>query len=313
MSLPPGRFGATLTAMVTPFDESGALDLDGAATLARWLVDNGSDGLVVAGTTGEAPVLSDEETVDLFRAVREAVTVPVIAGTGSNDTAHVVEMTKRATEAGVDGILVVTPYYSRPAQAGIEAHFRAAAASTKLPVLLYDIAIRTGRPIARDTMLRLANEVPNIVGVKDASGNPSQAAILLSQAPSGFELYSGDDAFSLPLLAIGAVGTIGVATHWVGVLHGEMCKAFAKGDIEEAQRLNAKMLPSFQFETGDDAPNPLPTKAVLRALGLPAGQCRLPLGPAPAGLDDQARQILADLGADAPKADLGGDAPRPVG
>jgi 4-hydroxy-tetrahydrodipicolinate synthase len=153
-------------------------------------------------------------------------------------------------------------------------------------------------------MLRLAREVPNIVGVKDASGNPSKSAVLVSQAPSGFELYSGDDAFTLPLLAIGAVGAIGVATHWVGALHGEMVKAFVKGDIEEAQRLNARMLPSFEFETGDAAPNPLPTKAVLRALGLPAGQCRLPMGPAPEGLDETARKILADLG---------GDAPRPVG
>jgi 4-hydroxy-tetrahydrodipicolinate synthase len=301
MPVPPGRFGATLTAMATPFTQDGSLDLDGAKTLARWLVDNGSDGLVVAGTTGEAPVLSDDETVALFHAVREAVTVPVIAGTSTNDTAHSVAMTKAAEQAGADAVLAVTPYYSRPSQAGIEAHFRAVAASTSLPVVLYDIAVRTGRAIAPDTMLRLAHEVPNIVAVKDASGNPSRSAVLLTQTPPGFELYSGDDAFSLPLLAIGAVGTISVAAHWVGVLHGEMCKAFAKGDVEEAQRINAKMLPSFEFETGDAAPNPLPTKAVLRVLGLPAGQCRLPMGPAPAGLEDEARKILADLGADAPR------------
>jgi 4-hydroxy-tetrahydrodipicolinate synthase len=304
MPVPPGRFGATITAMATPFDAEGALDLDGAAKLARWLTENGSDGLVVAGTTGEAPVLTDEERIDLFRAVREAVTVPIIAGTGTNDTAHSIEMTRRAAEVGVDAALAVTPYYNRPSQAGIEGHFRAIAESTDLPVLLYDIAVRTGRPIERSTMLRLAREVPNIVGVKDASGNPSKSAVLVSQAPSGFELYSGDDAFTLPLLAIGAVGAIGVATHWVGALHGEMVKAFVKGDVEEAQRLNARMLPSFEFETGDAAPNPLPTKAVLRALGLPAGQCRLPMGPAPEGLDETARQILSELG---------GDAPRPVG
>jgi 4-hydroxy-tetrahydrodipicolinate synthase len=301
MPVPPGRFGATLTAMVTPFDDEGALDVDGAVALARWLVDNGSDGLVLAGSTGESAVLSDDEKRTLFRAVTEAVTVPVMAGTSTYDTAHSVHLTKLAEEAGASGILAVTPYYNRPSQSGIEAHFRAIAGATRLPVMLYDIAVRTGRAIAHDTMLRLANEVPNIVGVKDASGNPSASAVLLSQAPPGFELYSGDDAFTLPLLAIGAVGAIGVATHWVGVLHGEMCKAFAKGDVEEAQRINARMLPSFQFETSDLAPNPLPTKAVLRVLGLPAGQCRLPMGPAPSGLEDEARRILADLGDAAPR------------
>jgi 4-hydroxy-tetrahydrodipicolinate synthase len=301
MPVPPGRFGATLTAMVTPFDDDGALDVDGAVTLARWLVDNGNDGLVLAGSTGESAVLSDDEKRTLFAAVAEAVAVPVIAGTSTNDTAHSVHLTKLAEEAGASGILAVTPYYNRPSQSGIEAHFRAIAEATRLPVMLYDIAVRTGRAIGRDTMLRLAHEVPNIVGVKDASANPSASAVLLSQAPPGFELYSGDDIFSLPLLAIGAVGTISVAAHWVGVLHGEMCKAFAKGDVEEAQRINARMLPSFQFETSDLAPNPLPTKAVLRVLGLPAGQCRLPMGPAPSGLEDEARRILADLGDAAPR------------
>lgn len=301
MALPPGRFGATITAMITPFTDDGAIDLDGAATLARWLVDNGSDGLVVAGTTGEAPVLSAGETADLFRAVREAVTVAVLAGTSTNNTAHSVETTKAAEAAGVDGILAVTPYYSRPSQAGIEAHFRAVAEATALPVVLYDIAIRTGRAIVRNTLLRLAREVPNIVALKDASANPANTAVFISQKPADFEVYSGDDSLTLPLLAVGAVGGISVAAHWVGALHGEMVKAFAKGDVEEAQRLNARMLPSFEFETGDDAPNPLPTKAVMRVLGLPAGQCRLPMGPAPQGLEDEARRILADLGPDAPR------------
>jgi 4-hydroxy-tetrahydrodipicolinate synthase len=301
MAVPPGRFGAVLTAMITPFDEDLRLDLDGAATLARWLVDNGSDGLVVAGTTGESPVLSDQESLDLFAAVAEAVTVPVLAGTSSSDTANSVEATKKAEAAGVDGILAVTPYYSRPSQAGLEAHFRAVAEATTLPVLLYDIPVRTGRSIDHSTMLRLAHDVPNIVGVKDAGGNPAASAALMAKAPADFELYSGDDAFTLPLVAIGGVGVISVASHWTGVLQGQMLAAFAKGDVAEAQRLNAKLLPSFHFETGDLAPNPIPSKAVLRVLGLPAGQCRLPIGPAPDGLEDEARGILADLGADAPR------------
>jgi 4-hydroxy-tetrahydrodipicolinate synthase len=302
MAVPPGRFGATLTAMVTPFDAEGALDVDGAVVLARWLADNGSDALVLAGSTGESAVLSDDEKRSLFQAVCQAVTVPVVAGTSTYDTAHSLHLTRLAEEAGASGILAVTPYYNRPSQAGIEAHFRAIAGATSLPVLLYDIPVRSGRAIERPTMLKLARTVDNIVGVKDALGNPSSTAQLMAEAPSGFELYSGDDIFTLPLLAIGAVGAISVAAHWVGKLHGEMLTAFAKGDVLEAQRLNQRMLPSFVFETSDQAPNPLPTKAVMRVLGLPAGQCRLPMGDAPAGLEDQARAILADLGADAPRA-----------
>lgn len=296
----PARFGAVLTAMVTPFDENGRLDLDAAASLARWLVDNGSEGLVVAGTTGEAPVLTDAEKRDLWRAVVEAVSVPVIAGAGTNDTAHSVETAKAAEQAGVTGLLAVTPYYNRPSQAGIEAHFRAFAGATPLPVIVYDIPVRTGRKIAHDTLVRLARDVPNLVGVKDASGDPAGSARLLAEAPDDFELYSGDDGLTLPLLAIGAVGLIGVATHWTGSLHREMVSAFAKGDVGEARRINSRLLASFAFETGDDAPNPVPAKAMMRVLGLPVGECRLPMGLAPAGLEDRARSVLVGLGADAP-------------
>jgi 4-hydroxy-tetrahydrodipicolinate synthase len=289
------RFGRVMTAMVTPFDERGALDLDAAATLADWLVDNGSDGLVLCGTTGESPVLTDSEEVALTRVVRSTVSVPILLGTGSNDTAYAVEATRRSAELGVDGVLLVTPYYNRPPQAGLEAHFRAIAAATDLPVVLYDIPVRTGRKIETDVILRLVREVPNVVGVKDAAGDPAESARLIAEAPGDFELYSGDDAMTLPLLAVGAVGVISVASHWVGRQLGEMLSAFEKGDVATAARINAGLIPSYDFESSLDAPNPIPTKAMLRVLGLPVGQCRLPMGPAPEGLEDRARAVLADL------------------
>ena len=261
-------FGRVITAMVTPFDERGELDLDAAIELASWLVENGSDGLVLCGTTGESPTLTESEELVLFRTVRSAVSVPVIAGAGSNSTASAVEQTKRASELGVDAILSVTPYYNRPSQAGLEAHFRAVAAATDLPVLLYDIPIRTGRKIETDTLLTLAHDVPNIVGVKDATGDPPETARLIAQAPSGFEVYSGDDAFTLPLLAVGAVGVISVASHWVGRQMGEMIDAFEKGDVTAARRINAGLLDSYDFESSPEAVNPVPTKTLLMVLGL---------------------------------------------
>lgn len=285
------RFGAVLTAMITPFDDAGEADLAGAAALARWLVEQGNDGLVVTGTTGEASVLTDEEQVDVWRAVREAVDVPVVAGSGTNDTRHAAELTGRAAEVGLDGVLVVTPYYNRPSQAGIEAHFRHVATATDLPVVLYDIPVRTGRKISTELLLRLAGDVPNIVAVKDAAGDPATSARLLADAPAGFELYSGDDALTLPLLAVGAAGVIGVATHWAARQMGEMIAAFRKGDVERARHLNAALVESYDFESGDSTPNPVPAKAMMRALGRPAGQCRLPMGPAPDGLEARALEI----------------------
>jgi len=290
-----GRFGRVLTAMVTPFDDDGALDLDGARTLARHLAEHGNDGLVVAGTTGESPVLTDDEKLALWAAVAEAVTVPVIAGTGTNDTAHSVHLTREASRLGVAGVLVVTPYYNRPSQRGLEGHFRAVAEATDLPVMVYDIPIRTGRKVSSALLGTLAREVPNVVAVKDAAGNPAETAVVLAHAPAGFECYSGDDALTLPLLAIGAVGVVGVATHWSALDHQEMITAFEKGDVGAARAVNARLLPSFAFETGDDAPNPIPTKAMMRVLGLPGGQCRLPMGDAPNWVEPKARQVLADL------------------
>ena len=170
------RLGTVLAAMVTPFDDEGALDPKAAAELARWLVEHGVDGLVLAGTTGESPTLDDDEKLELFATVRGAVDVPLVAGTGSNDTRHSVELTRRASELGVDGILAVTPYYNRPSQAGIADHFRSIAAATDLPVVIYDIPFRTGRKVESEVLVRLASEVDNIAGLKDAAGDPGETA-----------------------------------------------------------------------------------------------------------------------------------------
>jgi 4-hydroxy-tetrahydrodipicolinate synthase len=293
------RFGRVVTAMVTPFDESGALDVKAAAELARWLVAHGNDGLVLAGSTGEGSVLDDDEKVALWHAVRAAVDVPIVAGSTSNDTAHSVHLTTLATAAGVDGILAVTPYYNRPSQAGIEAHMRAVADATDLPVMIYDIPIRAGRKIATEVLLRLAHEVPNVLALKDAAGNPAETARLIAHAPADFEVYSGDDHVTLPFLAVGAVGMVGVATHWIGERAGRLFEAFEAGNLAEARRINAELLPSFDFETSDEAPNPLPAKALMRALGHPVGQCRLPMGVAPSGLDERASALVAQLGLEA--------------
>ena len=289
------RFGEVVVAMVTPFDDDLALDLDAAQALARWLVDQGADGLVLAGTTGEAPTLTDGEKLDLFRAVRQAVSVPLVAGTGSFDTRHTVALSKAAAATGVEGFLVVSPYYSQPSQAGIEAHFRAVGEATDLPFLAYDVPGRTGRRVDTDVLLRLAHEVPTMVGLKDATGDPQAAARLVAAAPAGFDLYSGDDGFTLPLLAVGATGVIGVATHWSAPEHRALFDAWAKGDVAEARRVNATLLESFDYEVSPDATHAASTKAMLRTLGLSVGECRLPIGPAPAGLEDRARAVYSRL------------------
>jgi 4-hydroxy-tetrahydrodipicolinate synthase len=294
------RFGRVITAMVTPFDDAGELDLPAAVALARWLASHGSDGLVLTGSTGESSVLTDDEKIALWRAVAEAVTIPVIAGAGSNDTAHSVAMTRQAGHCGVDGVLVVTPYYNRPSQAGLYEHFRTVAeAAGDLPVVLYDIPVRSGRRIATPTMLRLAREVPAIVALKDAAGDAPTTAHLAAQVPAGFEIYSGDDVMTLPLLAVGAVGLISVASHWVGPQLRAVIDAFLAGDLDTAIAGNAELLDSFDFESTPDYPNPLPAKAAMRALGLKVGQCRLPMGAATPELDAQAAKVLAAVGAPA--------------
>ena len=290
------RFGKVLTAMATPFAADGSLDAGGAASVARWLVDHGSDGLVLAGTTGEAPTLSDDEKVALWEAVRGAVDVPLLAGAGSNDTRHSIEMASRAEATGVDGLLIVTPYYNRPPPAGIEAHFRAVADATELPVVLYDVPSRTGRRIDTDVLIRLAREVPTIVGLKDAAGDPGTTARVIAEAGDDFDVYSGDDAVTLALLGVGAVGVIGVATHWAGDLFAEMIAAFDKSDLTTARQLNARLAPSFAVEVGPNWVQTTAAKAALAELGVHGGPLRLPLPPVSDEARVAVRQVLAGLG-----------------
>ncbi|MGB0822167.1 MAG: 4-hydroxy-tetrahydrodipicolinate synthase, partial [Ilumatobacteraceae bacterium] len=273
----------------------GSVDLDVAQQLARRLVAEGNEGLVVCGTTGESPTLSDDEKLSMFSAVLEAVDVPVIAGTVGNDTAHSVELSLRAKALGVHGILSLCPYYNRPSQTGIEQHLRAIAQAVELPQVIYDIPVRTGRKVSSEVLLRLAHDEKNVIGLKDAAANPAETARVIREAPADFEVYSGDDGLTLPLLSVGAVGTIGVATHWTAPDHVDMFAALESGNLAAATAINQRMLPSFAFETGDLTPNPIPSKAMMRTLGFEVGQCRLPLGDAPAGLEDEARRIYAEL------------------
>ncbi len=290
------RFGRVLTAMVTPFNADESLNYEGAQELAKYLVQNGNDGVVVAGTTGESATLTHEEQIELIIAVREAIPDHyLVAGAGSNDTKAAIELTEESTAAGADGILSVTPYYNRPSQAGLLAHFTAIAASTDLPIVVYDIPGRTGRKINTATLIDLF-AVDNIVGLKDAAGDPAETARLLAAVGDDVDCYSGDDKLTLPLLSIGACGVIGVATHWLGQEMAEMINAYVDGDVVGARKRNAAMIPSFEFETGDNAPNPEPTKALMPLLGLDLGPCRSPMGFPPADISDRARVVLAGLG-----------------
>lgn len=294
-ALPPAPFGRVLSAMVTPFDADGGLDLPAAQHLAQWLVEQGNEGLVLNGTTGESPTLSSAESLELFRAVRDVVNVPLIAGTGSNDTAHAIRQSAAAADIGADALMLVCPYYNRPSQAGLNLHFRKVAACTDLPVMLYDIPTRSGRKIASETIIELATEVDNIVALKDAAGDPGETARVIAKTPEAFAVYSGDDGLTLPLLSVGAVGVVSVAAHWAAREFGKMIAAFNRGDVVEARKWNQRLIPSCRFESSLAAPNPVPTKAMLRALGLDVGECRLPMGPTPNGLEDEAMAIYREL------------------
>jgi 4-hydroxy-tetrahydrodipicolinate synthase len=285
--------GRVITAMATPFREDGSLDIDGARVLASHLASHGSDGLVIAGTTGEAPTLTHSEKRELWSAVADEVrgSASVIAGTGTYSTSESIELTHTAEETGADAVLLVTPYYSRPPQSGLLEHFRAIAASTKLPVILYDIPSRTARKIEHETLLALA-EVPNIIGVKDAAGDLAGTAKLAAEAP--LRIWSGDDALTLPMLAVGGIGVVSVASHLVGHRIAEMIAAHDKGDVEGAARIDRELRPLYEvlFITA----NPIPLKAALQMVGLPAGGVRLPLVDATEAERDRIRSVLEELG-----------------
>jgi 4-hydroxy-tetrahydrodipicolinate synthase len=291
-----GRFGRVLTAMVTPFTEDLSLDVDRAQEVARWLVERGSDGLVVAGSTGEAATLTDDEKVTLWRAVAEAVQgkASVIAGSGTYDTAHSIHLTEEAEKAGVDGILAVTPYYNKPPQRGLVEHFSRIAAVTGLPVLLYNIPGRTALRIEHDTLLRLA-EVDNIVGVKDSTADFDAISRLISEAPSGFEVYSGDDWATFGYCCLGAVGVISVASHVVGDRMNRMVELVEQGDLGSARKIHEELLPIYRalFIVS----NPIPVKAAMGLAGQPVGAPRLPLVPATEDEIGRVKAAMEDVGA----------------
>jgi len=289
------RLGTLLTAMVTPFAPDGSLDLDGAARLARFLVEQGSDGLVVAGSTGEGSSLSDEEKLELFAAVSASVTVPVLAGTSSPDTARSVSLTKLVASTGVSGVLATTPAYARPSQAGLAGHLGAMADATHLPVMLYDIPSRTGRKIAATTAVSLFEAHANIVAIKDASGDLPGAAHLKAVLGDRLDLYSGDDAVTLPFLAVGGVGLVSVAAHWAGLEFSAMISSALKGDWEGARALNERLAASYAFESTDAYPNPMPARTALRVLGLEVGECRAPHARSDATLQSAAADVVGAL------------------
>jgi len=282
-------FGRMITAMVTPFDKDGAIDWDGVAKLAQHLADHGHDAIAVNGTTGEAPTTKTSEKLEIIRVVKSTVgdRVKILTGAGDNETAYTVEQAKRCAEVGADGLLIVTPYYNKPPQAGIEAHFKAVASATDLPIMMYDIPGRAGVEIEQDTICRLA-EVKNIVALKDAKGNPASTSWVIQR--TGIPVYSGDDILNLPLLSIGAVGFVSVCGHTVGNELREMLDAWFSGNAARALEIHQKLLPVFTgtFRTQ----GAILTKAALNMLGLPGGYTRLPLVDA---TEAQIAQLRKDL------------------
>lgn len=288
-------FGRVLTAMVTPFSADGDLDLDGAARLAAHLVEQGNDGLVVNGTAGEASTTTDAEKVALVRAVAQAVgdRAAVLAGVGTSDTAHSVELARASAGAGAGALLAVTPYYNRPPQAGVLAHLRTVADSTELPLMLYDIPKRTGTALETETILALA-EHPRIVAVKDAKLDLEATSWVLSRCDLAY--YSGDDAATLPLLSIGAVGVVGTSTHVTAAPTAELVEAFGQGEVDRALALHRRLLPIYSgiFRTQGT----ILVKAAMRLAGLPGGPVRLPLVEATSGQVAVLRADLAQAGID---------------
>lgn len=287
-------FGRVLTAMITPFNKDMAVDYNVARKLARHLAQTGSDGLVVCGTTGESPTLTTEEKMELFRVVVEEVggQVVVIAGTGGYDTASSIELTHAAEKVGVDGVMTVCPYYNKPSQEGLYQHFKAIASSTHLPVMLYNIPVRTGVNLLPETVVRLS-EIGNIIAIKEASGSMDQMSQLRRSLPDSFAIYSGDDSLTLPMMALGAKGIVSVASHLIGPRIQEMVDAFTTGNTTLATQIHLQMLPLFKglFITT----NPVPIKAAMNITGWQVGIPRLPLVEATAEEKEKIKQLLADM------------------
>lgn len=285
-------FGRVLTAMVTPFDRDLKVDINCAKKLARHLVENGSDGLVICGTTGESPTLSEEEKIALFTAVVEEVggKATVIAGTGSYDTAGSVSLSNMAERTGVDGVMLVAPYYNKPSQEGLYQHFKTVAQSTKLPVMLYNIPSRTGINVLPATVARLAQDVPNIVAIKEAAGSMDQVSELKQLLPDEFAIYSGDDSLTLPMLALGAKGIVSVASHVIGRHIQEMIANYVQGNVSKATRLHHELYPVFKGMF--ISTNPVPVKEALNLMGINVGGVRLPLVNLPVEEKDKLKELL---------------------
>lgn len=276
-NVPTAPFGPLLTAMVTPFDAAGAVDYGRAEEIATYLLENGSSGLIVTGTTGESPTLTPEEKLELYRRVKKvAPNVPIIANTGDNETAFSIEFSKQAVDTGVDALLLVVPYYNKPSQEGLYRHFSTIASAVELPCLLYNVPGRTGRNMSAATQARLS-EVPNIVGTKEASGDLVQIAHIRANTPEDWAIYSGDDAATLPMLPLGCCGCISVLSHIAGKQFRAMIEAFWAGDMKQARDLHLRLLPVIEALFPADSPSPGPVKAAMALQGVPAGGLRLPL------------------------------------
>lgn len=290
-------FGRLLTAMVTPFNEDGSINCEAAADFAEWLLANGSDGLVVEGSTGEAATMFMDEKIAVLRAVVERVNgrAPVIVGAGTNCTASTIELINAVEACGVDGLLVVGPYYNKPTQEGYYQHFAAVAKSTSLPIIVYNVPGRTGSNIEPKTIARLAAEFPNIVAVKEAAGNVAQTAELFRVLPENVTIYSGDDGLVLPFMSVGARGVISVLGNIGGQMLQDVMRLYSEGKVAEAAELNKKLVPlasSMFIES-----NPIPVKyAVTKVTGIYAGDPRLPLTPLSAANAEKLDAILAEYG-----------------
>lgn len=288
-------FGRVLTAMVTPFDQSGAVDYESARRLALHLINHGTDTVVVCGTTGESPTLTWAEEYELFQVVKAAIDgrAKLVAGTGSNSTQEAISATQKAFELGLDGTLQVVPYYNKPPQSGLEGHFSAiAAAVPDMPVMLYNVPGRTGCNLEPSTVAKLA-KIPNIVAIKEASGDLDQVSEISRLTPSDFHIYSGDDSLTLPMLSVGAVGVVSVASHLVGDALQQMIQAYESGQNSRSKEIHLQLLPLCKtlFATT----NPILVKAALRLQGWQVGTCRLPLSSAPTELVEQLKLVMSEL------------------